>query len=193
MEYRWKGACPVFTLSLTNSSPVTFFSRINYVLDLISQQQLFFLLVNCIMDMAQAQQEIRIAIRFITSNVPGQPRDRPRRVADDFASSKLSRSFSYDHDFVHLHPDIYLDTTQSVWLLCDFNVYAKVPRVEAVPIQWWVVSYDQQQSPRFTQRQMNGKFFTNRLPWGGRDNEWEYRLQQRNTMEKSREELITGK
>jgi hypothetical protein len=31
----------------------------------------------------------------------------------------------------------------------------------------------------FTERRMNGKSFTNRYPWGGRDNEWEYRLQQR--------------
>jgi hypothetical protein len=73
--------------------------------------------------------------------------NRPRRVAEDFATSKLSRSFSYDHDFIHLHPDFYLTTAQSVWLLCDFNVRGKVLRVETVPIQWWNVSYDQQQSP----------------------------------------------
>lgn len=93
------------------------------------------------------QQEIRVAIRFNTTNIPGKLMDRPRRVAEDFATSKLSRSFSYDYDFIHLHPDIYLTTTQSVWLLCDFNVRGKVLRVEAVPIQWWSISYDQQQSP----------------------------------------------
>jgi hypothetical protein len=30
---------------------------------------------------------------------------------------------------------------------------------------------------------MNGKSFTNRFPWGGRDNEWEYRLQQKDDAE----------
>jgi hypothetical protein len=93
------------------------------------------------------QQEIRIAIRFNTTNVPGKLIDRPRRIAEDFATSKLSRRFSSDSDFIHLHPDFYLTTPQSVWMLCDFNVRGKVLQVEAVPIQWWNVSYDDQQSP----------------------------------------------
>jgi len=42
---------------------------------------------------------------------------------------------------------------------------------------------------RFTKRRMNGKSFTNRYSWGGRDNEWEYGLQQRK-METPREALI---
>lgn len=93
------------------------------------------------------QQEVRIAIRFKTTNIPGELRDRPTRIAEDFARWKLSRSFSYNYDFIHLHPDIYLTTLQSVWLLCDFNVDGKVSKVETVPIQWWTVTYDQQQSP----------------------------------------------
>lgn len=149
------------------------------------------------------QQEIRIAIRFITTNVPGEPRDRLRRVAGDFAQSKLSRVFNSDSDFFHWPPDFYLTTSKRVWMLCDFNIRGKVLRVDAVPVQWWSVSYDQNQSPSvicpstfaycpdildrtFKEHQMNGKLFTNRLPWGGRDNEWEYRLQQR------REALTTG-
>jgi hypothetical protein len=44
----------------------------------------------------------------------------------------------------------------------------------------------------FKEHRTNGKLFTNRLPWGGRDNEWEYRLSQRNRKEGSREALITG-
>lgn len=93
------------------------------------------------------QQEIRVAIRFNTTNVPGKLMDRPRRVTEDFATSKLSRRFSFDYDFIHLHPDFYLTTAQSVWMLCDFNVREQVLQVEAVPVQWWNVSYDHQQSP----------------------------------------------
>lgn len=93
------------------------------------------------------QQEIRIAIRFKTTNVPGGLMDRARRVAEDFATSNLSRRFSFDYDFIHFHPDFYLTTPRSVWMLCDFNVREKVLQVEAVPIEWWSVSYDDQQSP----------------------------------------------
>lgn len=91
--------------------------------------------------------ETRIAIRFNTTNVPGDPINRPRRVANDFAVTTLSRSFDFDHDFIHFHPEFYDDGAKSVWLLCDFNVHGRVDRVEAVPIQWWTVSYDQNQLP----------------------------------------------
>ncbi|KAI9767961.1 MAG: hypothetical protein M1840_005273 [Geoglossum simile] len=149
---------------------------------------------SCIVDMAKnpiPQCEIRIAIRFDTTNVPGEPRNRLRRIANDFAESKLSRMFDSDSDFFHWAPDFHLTTSKRVWMLCDFNICGKVLQVDAVPIQWWNVTYDDQQSPRFTERRMNGKSFTNRYPWGGRDIEWEYRLQQRN-IERPREALITG-
>jgi hypothetical protein len=45
------------------------------------------------------QHEIRIAIRFDTTNVPGEPKNRLRRIANDFAKSKLSREFDSDSDF----------------------------------------------------------------------------------------------
>jgi len=93
------------------------------------------------------QQELRIAIRFNTVNVPGKPLDRPKRIAEDFATFMLSRSFSYDYDFIHLTPDVFLPTSQSVWILCDFNICDKVREVATIPIQWWYVRYDQQQSP----------------------------------------------
>ncbi|KAE9373869.1 hypothetical protein N431DRAFT_438985 [Stipitochalara longipes BDJ] len=137
------------------------------------------------------QHEIRIAIRFDTTNIPGEPRNRLRRIANDFAELKLSRMFDSDSDFFHWPPDFHLTTSKRVWMLCDFNIRGKVLQVDAVPIKWWNVTYDDPQSPRFTEHSMNGKSFTNRYPWGGRDNEWEYRLQQRN-MERPREASITG-
>jgi hypothetical protein len=93
------------------------------------------------------QHEIRIAIRFDTTNVPGEPRNRLRRIANDFAESKLSRMFDSDSDFFHWPPDFHLTTSKRVWMLCDFNIRDKVLQVDAVPIQWWNVTYDDQQSP----------------------------------------------
>jgi len=46
-------------------------------------------------------EELRIAIRYITINVPGLPSHSAQQVADDFAESELSRHFSYDQDFMH--------------------------------------------------------------------------------------------
>jgi hypothetical protein len=102
-----------------------------------------------IIDMAKnlsPQHEIRIAIRFDTTNVPGEPRNRLRRIADDFAKSKLLRMFDSDSDFFYWSPEFDLTTSKRIWMLCDFNISGKVLQVDAVPIQWWNVTYDDQQS-----------------------------------------------
>jgi hypothetical protein len=88
------------------------------------------------------QKEIRIAIRYNTVNVPGPSSLRAQRVAEDFASLKMFRHFTYDQDFIHCPSDFDSDTPKSVWILCDFNIHER--EVEDVPIQFWKVNYDQQ-------------------------------------------------
>ncbi|KAG4437281.1 hypothetical protein IFR05_007219 [Cadophora sp. M221] len=129
-------------------------------------------------DHLDSQQEKRVAIRFNTTNVPGEPRRRCRRIATDFAQLMLNRGLSHD-DCVHLPADFYSNTPQMLYTLCDFNIRDRVPHVESITTEFWKVTYDLQQSPHFVMRHMNGKHVTNRFPWGGRDNEWEYRLEQR--------------
>jgi hypothetical protein len=92
------------------------------------------------------QHEIRIAIRYHTTNVPGEPKNRLRRIADDFAKLELSRHFDSASDFFHWPPDFDITTSKRIWMLCDFNISGKVLQVDAVPIQWWNVTYDDQQS-----------------------------------------------
>ncbi|PVH83290.1 hypothetical protein DL98DRAFT_113785 [Cadophora sp. DSE1049] len=141
---------------------------------------------NHLIEMAEninSQQEMRVAIRFNTTNVPGEPLKRCRRIAIDFAQLMLNRGLSHD-DFVHLPADFYSNTSQMLYILCDFNICDRVPHVENVPVEFWKVSYDMQQSPTFVKRQMNGKHVTNRFPWGGRENEWKYRLEQRGVNDK---------
>ncbi|KAH6702022.1 hypothetical protein BKA61DRAFT_201217 [Leptodontidium sp. MPI-SDFR-AT-0119] len=125
-----------------------------------------------------SQQEKRVAIRFNTTNVPGEPRQRCRQIATDFAQLMLNRGLSHD-DHVHLPADFYSNTSQMLYTLCDFNIRDKVPHVENITTEFWKVTYDGQQSPNFVKRHMNGKHVTNRFPWGGRDNDWKYRLEQR--------------
>jgi hypothetical protein len=91
------------------------------------------------------EQELRIAIRYITVNVPGLPSNRAQQVADDFAVSKLSRHFSYDQDFIHCPSDFDSDTRTSVWILCDFNVRQRQPEVNNIPTEFWKVTYNNEQ------------------------------------------------
>ncbi|KAE8442990.1 hypothetical protein EG329_002453 [Mollisiaceae sp. DMI_Dod_QoI] len=124
-------------------------------------------------------EELRIAIRYITVNVPGLPSNRAQQVADDFAISKLSRHFSYDQDFIHCPSDFDSDTPKSVWILCDFNVRQRQPEINNIPTEFWKVTYDNKQSANFKEHQTNAKHFVNSYPWGGRDDEWIYRSQRR--------------
>jgi hypothetical protein len=87
-------------------------------------------------------EELRIAIRFTTVGVPGLPAHRPTTVANDFATWKLSRSFSEDRDFVHLSTDFDSDVPKRVWILCDFNIRELRSEVHNIPIEFWKVKYN---------------------------------------------------
>ena len=91
------------------------------------------------------QQELRVAILYHTTTVPGQPKDRAHRIADDFATSKLRRNFSHDHDFIHCPPDFDSDASKSTWILCDFNIRDRLTQVENIPVEYWKVKYSSAQ------------------------------------------------
>lgn len=99
---------------------------------------------------SESRDELRIAILFTTTNIPGAQSQRGDRVANDFASRKLSRSFSYETDFVHLPADFDSDIRKAVWILCDFNVGERRSASD-IPIQFWKVNYDEMQSPSVVQ------------------------------------------
>ncbi len=90
--------------------------------------------------------ELRIVIRYNTSNAPGLPRNRAQQVANDFALSKLSRPFRYDQDFIHLPADYDSDSTKSIWILCDFNVHQRQSKINNIPTEFWKVTYDDKES-----------------------------------------------
>ena len=91
-------------------------------------------------------EELRIAIRYKTTDVPGLPADRAQRVATDFAMWKLSRQFSYEQDYVHCSSEFDSEATKAVWILCDFNVHDRRLDVNNIPIQFWKVEYGSIQS-----------------------------------------------
>lgn len=56
----------------------------------------------------------RVAIRYNTVQVPGLLHERAQRVAEDFASCKLLRHFSYTEDFIHCPSDFDCDIAKNV-------------------------------------------------------------------------------
>ena len=95
--------------------------------------------------MPEIAQELRIAIRYNTVNVPGLPSNRAQQIANDFAMLKLSRHFSYNQDFIHCPSDFDSEAPKSVWILCDFNICHRHPEVDKIPTQFWKVNYGSMQ------------------------------------------------
>ena len=88
-----------------------------------------------------SQKEFRVALKYKTTNVPGLPHERAQRVANDFASSIIFRSFSYAQDFIHLPSDFDCPEPKSIWILCDFNVHTPISEVKDIPLQCFKVVY----------------------------------------------------
>jgi hypothetical protein len=86
-------------------------------------------------------EELRIAIRYNTLNVPSLPNHRAEHVANDFAIWKLSRRFDHDRDFIHRPSDFDSSAAKSVWILCDFNVRHPRPDLNHIPMEFWKVTY----------------------------------------------------
>jgi hypothetical protein len=68
------------------------------------------------------QNELRVAIRFNTVNVPASPIDRAQRVVNDFAKFYLQRHFSWSSDFIYFSSEFDSTVLKPAWIMCDFNV-----------------------------------------------------------------------
>ena len=90
--------------------------------------------------------EIRIAVRYTTTDIPGPPSERGRRIAVDLAKWKLSRHFRENTDFIHLPTNFDSAERTVAWILCDFNVH-KHRSVVDIPIQFYRVRYSSNESP----------------------------------------------
>ena len=139
--------------------------------------------------------EVRVALRYQTLNVPGSSIERATKVANDFAIIHFERHFSYDTDFIHLPCDFDCEESKNVWILCDFNVQNPIAHVKEVPLQSWKVTYNSERQPyvflslvRMNTKRHSRLFkaytsyalndFANHYPWGGRGYDWEFRLEQ---------------
>ena len=77
--------------------------------------------------------ELRVAIRFNTIDVPASPVDRATRVVNDFAIFYLQRPFSWGIDFINFSADFDSTVPKPAWIICDFNLGERCIQVENVP------------------------------------------------------------
>lgn len=93
------------------------------------------------------QNELRVAIRFNTVDVPVSPTDRAQRVVNDFAMFYLRRHFSWSSDFIHFSPEFDSNVPKPAWIMCDFNIGERYIQVEKVPTKCWQVHYGEEMMP----------------------------------------------
>ena len=93
------------------------------------------------------KEEVRVALRYQSLNMPGVSIERAKRVANDFSKIHFQMHFTYETDFIHLPYDFDCDERKNVWILCDFNVRKPIDHVEEVPLQSWKVTYTSEQQP----------------------------------------------
>ncbi|KAL2062920.1 hypothetical protein VTL71DRAFT_5992 [Oculimacula yallundae] len=122
--------------------------------------------------------ELRVAFRFTTTRIPGPPGDRARRIADDFATLNLGRSFTWDRDHIHFPSNFDSEEKISLWMLVDFNIEEQNSDIDSILTQYWKVGYDGG-TASFKHRDYKGARFIRMFKWGGRVEEWEFRLNKR--------------
>lgn len=93
------------------------------------------------------KEEIRVAFRYQSVNVPGAATERAQKVANDFALTHFQRPFTYTTDFIHLPSDFDSSERKNIWILCDFNIQWPINQVEEVPLQCWKITYRMEQQP----------------------------------------------
>lgn len=90
--------------------------------------------------------ELRVAIRFTTTRVPGPPADRAKQIANDFAVFKLGRDFTWDKDHIHYPSGFDSEEKKAVWMLVDFNITDQIVDIVNILTQYWKVSYDDRET-----------------------------------------------
>jgi len=122
--------------------------------------------------------ELRVAFRFTTTRIPGPPADRAKRIANDFAILNLGRNFTWDRDHIHYPSNFDSEEKISLWMLVDFNIKDQISDIDSILTQYWKVGYDGE-TASFKNRDYKGARFIRMFKWGGRVEEWEFRLKKR--------------
>ncbi|KAL5313699.1 hypothetical protein ACEPPN_018120 [Leptodophora sp. 'Broadleaf-Isolate-01'] len=122
--------------------------------------------------------ELRVAIRFTTTQIPGPPAGRARHIADDFAVLNLGRNFTWDRDHIYYPSNFDSEEKIPLWMLVDFNIKDQISDIDSILTQYWKVGYDNE-TASFKKRDYKGARFIRMFEWGGRAEEWEFRLKKR--------------
>lgn len=93
------------------------------------------------------QSELRVVIRYKTTDIPGSPVDRARRVVNEFAMPHLNRPFSWNTDHIHCSSDFDSENSKHVWIMCDFNIKQQHIDVETIPVMCVQAHYGEETTP----------------------------------------------
>jgi hypothetical protein len=87
-----------------------------------------------------AEDQIRIYLRFRTSNVPGEAGRRDKVLTRDFCQQVLGRQLSDTTDFVYVS-GLYDQPGQTTYLIFDLNIREPDSDLGDIPLRGYKVTY----------------------------------------------------
>ena len=103
----------------------------------------FLLTQKCASQMSLSERQndqLRVFIRFLTDNVPGNPGRRHLRLVNDFCSQVLGREYNREQDYIHL-PAQFDGEHQRCWMIFDLNVKVRGTSLEQISLLCFRVTY----------------------------------------------------
>jgi hypothetical protein len=84
--------------------------------------------------------QVRVVVKFLSDNVPGEPIRRHLRLTDDFCSMVLGREFNKETDYIHI-PGQFDMEHQQCWMVLDINVKKRGLETGQIPEYYFKANY----------------------------------------------------
>jgi hypothetical protein len=89
-------------------------------------------------------EELRVVIRYTTTDVPGPPSERAKRIANELTQNQLYRTLNLDTDYIHLSTEFDSTQPKKAWILYDFNVRDRrsTNQLDDTPVHFFRANYN---------------------------------------------------
>jgi len=85
--------------------------------------------------------KIRVVIKFLSNDIPGEISRRYQTLIDAFSSEVLGRNFQDTKDYAHIPPGFDAEH-ETCWLVLDLNVGERGVDCEDVPVYYYKARYN---------------------------------------------------
>ena len=85
--------------------------------------------------------QCRVVIKFLSTNVPGEPIKRHILLREAYCDQMLGRRFNKETDYDHV-PGGFDEDNYQCWLVLDFNVKESPLSLDAIPLVYLKATYD---------------------------------------------------